>query len=77
MPIRPVSTTMNTSLRYSQEGMGRAQKRLEHAAKGIAAGEVSSSRMVDLIVSEKMYKANASVTRTYDEMVGSLLDVAR
>lgn len=57
--------------------MSRSERRLNHAAQGIASGDISSSRMVELIVSERMYQANASVIRTSDQMLGALINVRR
>ena len=57
--------------------MRRAQKTMDDAASAISTGDITSSRMVDMIVSEKMYAANASVIRTADGMLGTLIDVKR
>jgi len=59
------------------DGMRRAKNLVDQAARGIAGGEVTSARMVDLIKGERMFDANASVVRTKDEMVGTLLNVRR
>lgn len=66
-----------TDFSQSLQGMRRALEQLESAAKGVSAGDVSTSRMVDLAVGERMFEAGASVIRVQDAIVGSLLDVKR
>jgi hypothetical protein len=61
----------------AREGMSRANRRFEDAARRIAGGDVSSSRMVEMIVSERMFEASATVARTQDELVGAFLNVRR
>lgn len=77
MVISPSSPILGSALDAAREGMGRANRRFEDAARRIAGGDVSSSRMVDMIVSERMFQANASVARTQDEMIGAFLNVRR
>lgn len=77
MSIQGITQSGYTAFDYAKEGMKRSQQRLESAAQGIASGEVNSSRMVDLIVAERMYQANAKVIRTQDSMLGTLIDVLR
>lgn len=57
--------------------MRQSEIRLNRAAERIAGGELGAAPMVDLIVSERMYNANANVIRTQDRMLGTLLDVVR
>lgn len=77
MSISSVTPNANSALYTAREGMGRAEDKLNEAAGKISQGDISSSRMVDLIVSERMYQANAAVVRTSDEMLGTLIDVKR
>jgi|GEM_PF-3245486 len=59
------------------QGMKRASNGMAETAKGIAGGDVTSARMVELIEGERMFEANASVVREQSKMVGSLLNVKR
>ena len=77
MSIPSVSSTSFADFGRSVEGARLAKAKFEKAAEKIVQGEVTSSRMVELIESERMFEANLAVIRTQDEMVGSLLDVRR
>lgn len=77
MPIAAVNTSGSTVFDKAREGMSKGQRKLDKAAAKIAGGDVSVTPMVDMIVAETMYTANATVIRTQDEMLGSLLDVKR
>ena len=77
MSIPPPSTSSFGGLNHPMEGMRRATRLVDEAARGIAGGEVTSARMVDLIKGERMFEANASVVRAQDEMIGALLNVKR
>lgn len=77
MSINPPSASSFGAFNHPIEGMRRATRLVEEAARGIAGGEVTSARMVDMIKGERMFEANASVMRTQDEMIGTLLNVKR
>ncbi|MDQ8201989.1 hypothetical protein [Pelagicoccus sp. SDUM812003] len=78
MSISPISPANGyDTFSSARQGMQRAERKLGEAASAISQGDITSSRMVDLIVSEKMYAANASVIRTKDQMLGMLIDVKR
>ncbi len=77
MSIPSVSSTSFTDFSRSVEGARRATAKFEEAAEKIAKGDITSSRMVELIESERMFEANLSVIRAQDEMIGSLLNVKR
>ncbi len=77
MKIPPVASSAFASFGHAREGMLGAERRLERAADRIAREGAGVESSVDLIVSERAYQANAAVARTFDEMVGSLLDVKR
>ena len=77
MSISPVTPSVYDAFSSARNGLSRSEKRLNGAAREIASGDISSSRMVELIVSERMYQANASVIRTSDQMLGALINVKR
>jgi len=58
-------------------GMQRAEGQAGEAAAAVAGGDITSSRMVELVESERMYQANATMFRAQSELVGRLLDVRR
>jgi len=59
------------------QGMRQANEAARETAQGLSRGEITSSRMVKLVESERMFEANASVFRAQSEMIGALLDVRR
>jgi len=65
------------SFRPPLRGMQRAERQAGEAAAALAGGEITSSRMVELVESERMYQANATVFRAQSELVGRLLDARR
>lgn len=77
MRITSVGASGLAGFDLAREGMRQSEIRLNRAAERIAGGELGAAPMVDLIVSERMYNANANVIRTQDRMLGTLLDVVR
>lgn len=77
MAISAVKSSSLAQFDQAREGMDRAERRLERSASKIAQGDLDENSILDLIVSERTYQANAVVVRTQDEMIGSLLDVKR
>ena len=57
-----------------RQGMQRAFAQAGDAAGRIAEGEVTPDNMVDLLEAEALFKANAAVMRSADEMIGWLFD---
>jgi len=56
------------------EGLRRGFAQAQSAAEKIAAGDVSPETIVGQIQAGAMVQASASVVRTTDDMLGSLLD---
>ena len=77
MKISGVSSGGVAAFDHAKKGMRQAEQRLNKASHAIANGDLSADRMVDLIVSERVYASNAKVVKTQDELVGTLLNVAR
>lgn len=77
MEANPIQSSSYTAFDYAKQGMEVAERKLNKAAASLASGEITGANMVELIEAKHIYTANAQVVRTQDEMLGSLLDVAR
>lgn len=77
MVISGSQTLIRSGLEASREGLRRSNEMVNRGGRAMAAGEVTSSRMVEAMVGERMYAANARVFRTQAAMVGALLRVSR
>lgn len=77
MPVTAISSSASSVFSQAREGMDRGERRLNKAAHSIARGDLSPGPMVDLLISERSYAANAKVLRAADQMLGTLLDVKR
>lgn len=73
--IEPAGSSGNLNLFTApREGLRRGFAQAGEAAAKTAAGDLSPEPMVAQIQAEAMIKANVSVLRTADEMLGALLD---
>lgn len=77
MPIRAISMSGSTVFDKAREGMTKGERKLAKAANAISRGDLTAEPMLDLVVADTMYTANAKVVQTQDAMLGSLLDVKR
>jgi len=56
------------------QGMQRAVGQLNDAADRISQGEITPENMVSTMEANILFKANAQVVRTQDEMLGTLFN---
>jgi flagellar basal body rod protein FlgG len=56
------------------QGMQRSVAQLNQAADKIAQGDVSPENIVSTMEAKIMFKANAQVVKTQDEMLGTLFN---
>jgi len=56
------------------QGMQQAMKDFNQAAERISEGEITPENMVATMEAKILFKANAQVVRTQDEMLGTLFN---
>jgi hypothetical protein len=69
---------MLAALDQAARGLDAGVDRLNHAARRIARSEAGgdlAGDVIDVVRARQEVRANVSVTRTADEMIGTLLDV--
>ena len=56
------------------EGIRRGTNRATAAANSLAGGEIDAEQIVELMLAQKVVKANAAYVRTADDLLGTLLN---
>ena len=70
----PVSSVANNYLNHAVEGLNRSRQLVNTSAQQIAQGNLSPRPIINLIIGEYTFKANALVVKTQDQMRGTLLN---
>ncbi len=77
MNVSAPSGGMNLLFASAQDGIQRAVKQADGAARQLARGEIAPQPVMDLSEAAVLVKLNAITLRTGDEMLGTLLDTKR
>jgi len=72
--IQAIKSTPSQYFQTPLQGMQQAMKDFNQASERISQGEITPENMVATMEAKILFKANAQVVKTQDEMLGTLFN---